>query len=253
MLTHVCTAVLCLPLLGQTGERGALEEPLFIGGPQAGALVLSMRQDLVDLALPAREATPNRHPRRRAKREQALTFGLITAALLLTDQETHDLIGTHGDGSDADIAEWVETFGRESGAASVVGLYLLGDDYDKETAKMATTALLSVGLTVEVVKQLTGRQRPSAGSTGGNFDGPFSGAKSFPSGHTAVAFSLATVYGRRYSKYEWALDGLAVGVGVARMRGNMHYLGDVVVGAAIGKYFGHRAVRGKGGLFGWRF
>ena len=59
---------------------------------------------------------------------------------------------------------------------------------------------------------------------------------SFPSGHTATAFALATSLCVRYPKwYVIASSALwACSVGVSRMNEGVHYPSDVLAGAAIG-------------------
>ena len=59
---------------------------------------------------------------------------------------------------------------------------------------------------------------------------------SFPSGHTAAAFSLATSLSIAYPKwYVIAPSAVwACGVGFARMNQGVHYPSDVLAGAAIG-------------------
>lgn len=59
---------------------------------------------------------------------------------------------------------------------------------------------------------------------------------SFPSGHTATAFALATSLSLRYPKwYVIAPTALwACSVGVSRMNEGVHYPSDVLAGAAIG-------------------
>ena len=59
---------------------------------------------------------------------------------------------------------------------------------------------------------------------------------SFPSGHTAAAFSLATSLSITYPKwYVIAPSAIwACGVGFARMNQGVHYPSDVLTGAAIG-------------------
>jgi membrane-associated phospholipid phosphatase len=65
---------------------------------------------------------------------------------------------------------------------------------------------------------------------------------SFPSGHTASAFSSATTLHRRYGwKTGFPAYAVATLTGVARERARKHHWYDVVAGAAIG------------GLTGWYF
>jgi len=82
-------------------------------------------------------------------------------------------------------------------------------------------------LAVEALKLLVKEQRP---------DG--SDDKSFPSGHTALAFAAATYfdkrYGHEYRQYVPVMYGLAALTGVARVKADKHYVQDVLAGAAIG-------------------
>ena len=70
---------------------------------------------------------------------------------------------------------------------------------------------------------------------------------SFPSGHTAVAFSLASSLSRDI-KGHWddvAFYGAASLTGLARMNDNKHWLSDVVAGATLGIFAGKWATRGN--------
>jgi membrane-associated phospholipid phosphatase len=81
---------------------------------------------------------------------------------------------------------------------------------------------------------------------------------SFPSGHTALAFSLATASGTvatlrgyRSAPYVWGAGmALAAFTGYLRMAADQHYASDVVVGALVGSLVGwavpyllHRRIR----------
>ena len=68
------------------------------------------------------------------------------------------------------------------------------------------------------------------------YGAPDADSPSFPSGHTAAAFSLATSLSITYPKwYVIAPSAVwACGVGFARINQGVHYPSDVVAGAAIG-------------------
>ena len=94
--------------------------------------------------------------------------------------------------------------------------------------RLFTFIVLSVVLTQLVVNGLkltTGVLRPDA-----------TNYFSFPSGHTATAFALATSLSVKYPKwYVIAPSALwACSVGVSRMNEGVHYPSDVLAGAAIG-------------------
>ncbi|HPQ80730.1 MAG TPA: phosphatase PAP2 family protein [bacterium] len=99
-------------------------------------------------------------------------------------------------------------------------------------------------MTTEIVKMAAGRQRPRAhyGKGSQNVDDNHS----FPSGHTSLAFSLATASGTVASMrgYDMAPAVWGVGMGLAAataylsVAADRHYLTDVVAGAALGSAFG---------------
>jgi hypothetical protein len=88
-----------------------------------------------------------------------------------------------------------------------------------------STALMAG--TVFALKKITHQQRP---------DG--SAYNTFPSGHTATAFSGAEFMQVEYKGYSPLLRysgyAMAAGTGVLRMYNNRHWLGDVIAGAGVG-------------------
>jgi membrane-associated phospholipid phosphatase len=69
---------------------------------------------------------------------------------------------------------------------------------------------------------------------------------SFPSGHTATAFSLATVVAMEYERTVWVpivAYTVATGVGLSRVTLDKHWLSDVLVGGVIGHVIGRMVVR----------
>ncbi len=112
-----------------------------------------------------------------------------------------------------------------------------------------------------IAKDAVARRRPGA------IDAPATGSgnTSFYSGHTSLAFSLATAAGtvstlRGYpsAPYVWAVGmSLASGVGYLRVAGGAHWATDVGAGAAIGGLVGfgvpwlfHRAPGGAPPRYG---
>ncbi len=100
------------------------------------------------------------------------------------------------------------------------------------------TAIGVVSVVVQGIKLTVGRSRPFQDP---DFDGtdlhPFSGGStSFPSGHTAAAFALATTLGDAIGStvVQGGLYVVAAGTGWARIAQQKHWASDVVAGAAIG-------------------
>ena len=146
-----------------------------------------------------------------------------------------------------DFTETVNKLGgREGMLATIGGLYLLGNDYDKDTAKLALAAVANATIATEGIKLLTGRERPDVSDGLLKFRGPGldgEGRDSFPSGHTSAAFAVATVLAERHPKQKWLYYSLATAVGFARVRKSAHFPSDVLVGAAIGIQAGNNALR----------
>ena len=93
------------------------------------------------------------------------------------------------------------------------------------------------GAAAIVIKSMIGRERPSS-SPDSPFDfSPFKFKdQSFPSGHAAVAFALATSFAREIEG-QWddaAFFTLASLTAYARMHDDKHWASDVVFGAGVG-------------------
>ena len=98
-----------------------------------------------------------------------------------------------------------------------------------------SASLIASGFIVPVLKYSVGRERPSDSGNPYRFR-PFSNHNSFPSGHTAQAFAVATVIASHYPY--WWVQALAYGsagvVGYCRIEQNAHFTSDVLVGGLIG-------------------
>jgi len=111
-----------------------------------------------------------------------------------------------------------------------------------------TIAAASFGL----LKLVTGRSRPDVGQGAYDFH-PFAGGGSFPSGHSAMAFALATTLGDA-SHSMWVAAGLyaiATGTAWSRVYDERHWPSDVFLGAVFG-VTSAKLVNGRWRLFGLR-
>ncbi len=121
-------------------------------------------------------------------------------------------------------------------AMGIYGLIKKDQPLLKNTIYIGTT-IIEASLITYSMKYIFNRQRPyvkypdKIHLVGHAEDDP-----SFPSGHTAVAFSLATSLSIFYPKwYVIAPSAVwACSVGLARINQGVHYPSDVLAGAAIG-------------------
>jgi undecaprenyl-diphosphatase len=110
-------------------------------------------------------------------------------------------------------------------------------------AVAAATLAASAGLAIFLrLKRAAGRRRPCT------FE-PHCWASllppdqfSFPSGHTITAFAVATALSRYYPELAPGLLFCALSVAASRILLGMHFLSDVVAGAAIGSGLAYTAV-----------
>lgn len=124
------------------------------------------------------------------------------------------------------------------GAGLAIGL-VLASLIDPRSHRRAALEVLPTlwlaGLTVEFpLKRIFGRPRPYSSLVLASVVGKKPGHYSFPSAHTAVAFGGAWLLSQHYPRLTPALYGLATVVGFSRVYLGVHYLSDVVVGAAAG-------------------
>lgn len=94
----------------------------------------------------------------------------------------------------------------------------------RERIACTATAYLAMGIMVNVTKYTVREKRPDSGTR-----------NSFPSGHTATAFTGAELVRKEYGNIPGLCAyTLATGVAVMRLYNNRHWLNDVLAGAGIG-------------------
>lgn len=158
------------------------------------------------------------------------------------------------------ISNFVTRFGGryEVYALAAIGGYgfIFRDQKLKTTTLLATQAYITSGLIETGIKYLSGRQRPSYHDPGHiepepAFRGPgFVGNhhinSSFPSGHTTVAFAVATVFAKEYKNTLWVpatAYSIASLIGLSRLTQNAHWATDVIAGATLGYLCGSQVVK----------
>jgi hypothetical protein len=128
-----------------------------------------------------------------------------------------------------------------SGASFLLG-HIKGDDHLSETGLLAGEAALNSAAVVYALKEVGQRQRPYLGNGHGDF---FVGGSSFPSEHSAIAWSVASVWAHEYPGWfsQLAAYGLASAVTVTRVTAKQHFPSDALLGSAMGWYFGRQVYR----------
>ena len=146
----------------------------------------------------------------------------------------------------------ISEFGSNYGVYSVITWGLVSAAFKNEkgvqTSLLATQAMITSGIWTQVIKLLTGRERPKAsyifsGIEGGKWHGVLSkylevnaddrsrfSYDAFPSGHAATAFSIATVFATQYNENKAVpvlLYSAATLVGISRLTEHEHWASDV--------------------------
>lgn len=187
------------------------------------------------------------------------TGAFITAGLLMSDQGSYAYIkngkgrNTFFNSVSPEITEFGGNYGLISLAAFAGYSIFFNDKKAMETSYLAFESFLTSSIWVVGIKWIAGRQRPSAqeesqSAKGGQWYGPVAYIRSnpkksitnfdaFPSGHTATAFSIATVIAKQYDEtlvvpvLSYAAASI---VGITRIAESTHWASDVFVGAVIG-------------------
>jgi hypothetical protein len=141
--------------------------------------------------------------------------------------------------ADRFFSQW-QNLGNNYSFVVLGGFELWGEMGENTNAKNVAmdglaASIIASGLIVPTLKFTVGRDRPSSNQGTYKFS-PFTSNISFPSGHAAQAFAVATVIANHYPQ-PWvgalAYTSAAL-VGYARIEQDAHFASDVVAGAIIG-------------------
>lgn len=174
--------------------------------------------------------------------------GLILMAL---DEEIQDGVQSGRTEFSNSASSFFSLFGN---GAALLGLstvvYVAGeirhDDGVRKTALLSVESLATTSLLVWTIKIVVGRARPYTGESSGSYR-PFSLENSywsFPSGHAAAAFSVATTIALQTKEVliDIAAYSLATLAALSRVHDNNHWASDIFVGSAVGYFVGKMIV-----------
>ena len=188
--------------------------------------------------------------------EAAAVAGGVGALLADDRHVLHDVREhpTSGAGDVADVFRQVGNIKVYSALTlGALGVGVLSKDagITRTGAQLAASGALAAA-SFGLLKVVTGRSRPDVGEGAYEFH-PFAGGGSFPSGHSAMAFALATTLGDA-SHSTWVTAGLyviATGTAWSRVYDERHWPSDVFMGAALG-VTSAKLVNGRWRIFGLR-
>jgi undecaprenyl-diphosphatase len=110
-------------------------------------------------------------------------------------------------------------------------------------AVLAAISYLVATLLADVLKAATDRPRPSVADPAIHPLVAVPGSRSLPSGHAAGAFAAALAVGLVHPRLRWPLLLLAALIALSRVWLGVHYLTDVIAGAALGCVVAYAAFR----------
>lgn len=188
-------------------------------------------------------------------KKEWITAGSIiatTAVVYAFDDDIADFSQKYRSKSLDNINEYFfDPYGKMYYTVPVMGAFYLYGLVGKKT-KPKVVALDFVkasaysGIIITGIKHLAHRQRPYQTIPHNQFlwDGPITSDwnhTSFPSGHTIMAWTFASVLATHYQDHLWipiTVYSLATLEGMARIYADKHWTSDVIIGAALGYAIG---------------
>lgn len=174
--------------------------------------------------------------------EWGFPFAGATAAFVASDSWLSKQIPV----GEINRSKTISDYGAYSFIGAGAGAFFLGhftgDDRMSETGWLGGEAAVNSTGVAFLLKSITERPRPYRDNGEGAF---FQGGSSFPSEHAAIAWSVASVMAHEYpgTLTKILAYGLATTVSATRVTGQQHFASDVVIGSALGWYFGRQVYR----------
>ena len=174
-------------------------------------------------------------------KKYVIPFALISTALIATDTHTEELLPNTEDqrvwsGRISQLGA-AYTLAGASGAIYAIGEFT-GNKHVRETGWLGLEAIAHTQLVVFGIKQITNRRRPIDEESRAGF---WSGGDSFPSGHAATSFAVATIFAYEYRDHiavPVTAYAVATLVSLSRVSARRHWVSDIFVGSSSGFLIG---------------
>ena len=187
------------------------------------------------------------------ERLEFLAIASITAGLFLADEELQKIAQRNRSRFSNDLSSLVTPPETIYPKFAIGGFYLVGLIFQRKKEKdtalyLLESVMFTQGIT-QAIKYSAGRARPFADKGAYHFEGfrthPSSYSLSFSSGHSATAFSLASVIAEQYDNriIDWVSYSIASLAAWARVNENAHFTSDVFFGGVLGTWVGKTIVR----------
>ncbi|HEY7482716.1 MAG TPA: phosphatase PAP2 family protein [Gemmatimonadales bacterium] len=191
---------------------------------------------------------PTPHSRPLISGKTVALTGLLFGAALLGDGSVRQEVQEHRGATTNSLAKIGKTLGEWQFLVPTISAGLLAGqlsgsrDLKRVMLHAGAATVLATGVTTGL-KYSIGRTRPGSGDP--DQFRPFSGSNSFPSGHTAAAFALATSIADQTGD-SWSdviLYSAATLTALSRVNDDRHWTSDVLIGALIGHLSGRWVAR----------
>jgi hypothetical protein len=189
------------PPIGQPAHRGTRDTNVYLDGKSSCRGFTE--KFTTNLLLDQKEIWTSPFRINRSSAKWWILAGLGTASLIAADHPISQALPFSG--TSVDFGEAASRAGAWYTVYPAAGaLFVIGGAFNnkklQETGILGLQALTDADIVVNVLKVATRRERPTDGDHGGHFE---KGGNSFPSGHSAQAWSMAAVVASEYGNHRW--------------------------------------------------